>query len=202
MPGRLIALIIFCLTYPTGLQAQHNNETHANHQSEYADEILSEIPALTVEELQDLRAGAGMGFARVAELNHYPGPRHVLDMADVLDLSDKQVGIIQETFETMQREARRLGAMIIEAEQHLDHRFVRGHLDSDAISKPILELGMLYGKLRDVHLQAHVTTTAVLMEDQIDAYDRLRGYPSARLADAPPSDEGNRGEERVSGMQD
>ena len=35
----------------------------------------------------DLKAGRGMGLALAAELNGYPGPSHVLELADKLKLS-------------------------------------------------------------------------------------------------------------------
>ena len=37
--------------------------------------------------MADLRAGRGMGLALAAELNGYPGPAHVLELADKLDLA-------------------------------------------------------------------------------------------------------------------
>ena len=46
-----------------------------------------------------------MGFALPAELNGYPGPRHVLDLADGLELTEVQAERTQELFECMQREA-------------------------------------------------------------------------------------------------
>jgi hypothetical protein len=39
------------------------------------------IRGLTEEEISALQQGLGMGRARAAELNGYPGPRHVLDLA-------------------------------------------------------------------------------------------------------------------------
>ena len=37
------------------------------------------IKALSSKEVQGLLQGKGMGMAKAAELNQYPGPRHVLD---------------------------------------------------------------------------------------------------------------------------
>ena len=45
------------------------------------------VKALSADEIADLRAGRGMGFALAAELNGYPGPVHVLEHADALGLS-------------------------------------------------------------------------------------------------------------------
>ena len=43
------------------------------------------IKALSDQQIADLGAGRGMGLALAAELNGYPGPSHVLELADKLD---------------------------------------------------------------------------------------------------------------------
>jgi hypothetical protein len=45
---------------------------------------------LSDEQIADLRAGRGMALALTAELNGYPGPLHVLDLADQLALTATQ----------------------------------------------------------------------------------------------------------------
>ncbi|MBW5435799.1 hypothetical protein FXB41_13685 [Bradyrhizobium canariense] len=42
------------------------------------------IKALSHQQIEDLRAGRGMGLALAAELNGYPGPSHVLEFGDRL----------------------------------------------------------------------------------------------------------------------
>ena len=51
--------------------------------SPYAGEQTREIKALSGSDIANLRNGRGMGLARPAELNRYPGPRHVLDTAEL-----------------------------------------------------------------------------------------------------------------------
>ena len=63
-------------------------------QTPYAGMQTRSIKALSDQQIADLRAGRGMGLALAAELNGYPGPSHVLELADKLDLSpDQRVGI-------------------------------------------------------------------------------------------------------------
>ena len=58
--------------------------------SPYTELEKREIKALSKEEIGGYISGDGMGLAKTAELNHYPGPRHVLDLADELQLSGEQ----------------------------------------------------------------------------------------------------------------
>lgn len=51
-------------------------------QTPYAGMQTRPIKALSDEQIADLQAGRGMGLALAAELNGYPGPAHVLELAD------------------------------------------------------------------------------------------------------------------------
>jgi hypothetical protein len=55
--------------------------------SPYAGQEQRPIKALSDQEVAALLAGQGAGFAKAAELNGYPGPMHVLELADRLALS-------------------------------------------------------------------------------------------------------------------
>ena len=48
------------------------------------------IKALSEQQIADLKAGRGMGMALAAERNGYPGPLHVLELADQLGLTPAQ----------------------------------------------------------------------------------------------------------------
>src|SRR5262249_16169067 len=58
--------------------------------SPYAGQEQRAIKALSDEEIRDLLEARGMGLAKAAELNSYPGPLHVLQLAAELGLSDAQ----------------------------------------------------------------------------------------------------------------
>jgi len=57
------------------------------HGSRYSGLQQRSIKSLSDEQMADLRAGRGMGLALAAELNGYPGPAHVLELADKLELT-------------------------------------------------------------------------------------------------------------------
>lgn len=66
-------------------------------QSPYAGEELRSIKSMSPQKIESLLSGRGMGFAKLAELNHYPGPKHVLELADDLDLTPSQVSETKST---------------------------------------------------------------------------------------------------------
>jgi hypothetical protein len=144
--------------------------------SPYTGQEGRDIKALSKKEIDSYLSGDGMGFAKAAELNHYPGPRHVLDLADQLQLSAEQRKRTQAIFESMKSQSMSLGKQLVEKEQLLDSRFAEGTI-SDAELKPLVtEISVIQGKLRAVHLRAHLAQRAVLTQDQIRIYDAHRGY--------------------------
>lgn len=74
---------------------------------------LRRIKSLSEVEVQAYLSGRGMGLAKPAELNNYPGPMHVLELADKLKLSARQKSETQKAFERMNGEATRLGKLIV-----------------------------------------------------------------------------------------
>src|SRR5215510_12326186 len=60
--------------------------------SPYTGQEQRAIKALSDEEIRDLLEARGMGLAKAAELNSYPGPLHVLQLANELELSDAAQG--------------------------------------------------------------------------------------------------------------
>jgi hypothetical protein len=65
----------------------------------YAGQQTRTIKALSDDDIATLRKGEGMGMAKAAELNGYPGPKHVLDLAQQLRLTDAQRDNVQAIFE-------------------------------------------------------------------------------------------------------
>ena len=68
-------------------------------QTPYAGMQTRAIKALSEQQVSDLNAGHGMGLALAAELNGYPGPSHVLELADKLELSSDQRARVQSLFD-------------------------------------------------------------------------------------------------------
>jgi hypothetical protein len=144
--------------------------------SPYAGQETREIKALSRDEINGYVSGDGMGFAKAAELNHYPGPKHVLELADKLQLSEEQRRRSQMIFEDMKSKAVSLGKQFVEKEGLLDSRFAAANISYAELLQLVTEISVLHGEIRAVHLQAHLSQRAVLTADQLMHYDALRGY--------------------------
>jgi Spy/CpxP family protein refolding chaperone len=142
----------------------------------YAGQQNRVIKALSDEEIAALREGNGMGLAKPAELNGYPGPAHVLALADKLHLSQGQRQRVAAIHENMKTQARPLGEAVLRHEQALDQLFAKGVATEDSLAAETSVIGRLRGQLRAVHLSAHLTTRALLTPEQIALYQQLRGY--------------------------
>ena len=147
--------------------------------SPYVAQVTSPVRGLSAQEVADLRAGRGMGYARMAELNSYPGPRHLLDLQKELQLSTEQIEAIHAIFVEMEQQAQSLGQQIITEEEQLGVAFATNTLDETTLQRQVMQLANHYGQLRMTHLQAHLAVTPLLTTAQINAYNALRGYTSS-----------------------
>ena len=148
----------------------------AEVESRYAGQEKREIKALSEQEVQGYLSGSGMGFAKTAELNHYPGPRHVLDLAESLQLSQEQRRLTQAIFDRMKAEAVRLGQELLSRERELETLFNEGTISRAALDQLVAEIAEVRGELRAVHLRAHLAQKPILTQHQLGLYDVLRGY--------------------------
>src|SRR5258708_36046438 len=69
--------------------------------SPYAGQEQRSIKARSDRESSDLTEGRGLGLAKAAELNSYPRPLHVLELARVLHLTDTPRAAPQSLYSRM-----------------------------------------------------------------------------------------------------
>lgn len=148
----------------------------ADNSMPYADQQNRTIKALSADDISGFLKGEGMGFAKAAELNGYPGPKHVLDLGNQLKLALVQRQQVQAIFDKMSAAAKPLGAELVDHERVLDQLFQKGEITPDRLAAETTVIAELQGRLRAVHLSAHLETRALLSADQIGLYQHLRGY--------------------------
>lgn len=157
--------------------------TNDTEPSPYAGSEKREIKAFSSDEIASYLQGKGMGLAKAAELNHYPGPAHVLTLATELALTPDQKVRTKALFESMESEAMRLGKLSIVQERELDDMFASKTITEEKLQRSLEAIGLLQGRIRKVPLRTHLAQAEILDAEQIRKYDALRGY--AATADSP-----------------
>jgi hypothetical protein len=148
----------------------------AQHHSPYAGNEHREIKALSPEQTKQYLSGAGMGYAMAAELNGFPGPMHVLELADRLELTPDQRAATQRLMDKHKADARAIGAKRVAAERQLDMLFRHGALGQEQLADAVLATARIDGEYRLSHLETHREVRALLSDAQVARYNELRGY--------------------------
>lgn len=141
----------------------------------YAGQQSRALSMLSDTEIKGYLAGEGMGLARSAELNGYPGPAHILELDQDLGLTDAQRARVKAAFDAVKGKLRVLGARYVEAEQAVDAAF-RAKAPAKTLAARVSMANKLLGEIRMAHLTAHIEVTPVLTEAQRYKYAALRGY--------------------------
>jgi hypothetical protein len=149
----------------------------AQHQP-YSGQESRDTKALSAEEVKQYLSGAGMTYAKAAELNRFPGPQHALELADRLDLGAEQRAAIKALLDTHKAEARLIGAKVVDAERALDHLFRSGAVSQAALTEAVGKAAALTGEYRLSLLETHRRLRPLLTDEQVARYDVLRGYAS------------------------
>ncbi len=157
--------------------------------SSYAGQESRVIKSLTSQEIEALENGSGMGFAKTAELNHYPGPKHVLDLSEQLELTPSQKSRTQALYEDMRKKAVLAGQQLLRAEGALDLLFSDESVSAASLAMSLKTIGQSRAKLRFIHLEAHLWQKDILDPNQVTKYDHLRGYQN-RTSDHDSQDHG------------
>ena len=161
-------------------------QTHHGHgASRYAGEEGRAIKSLSEDDMAELRRGGGWGFAKAAELNGVPGPAHLLELKDEIPLNAKQVAAVEVIFKRMQRDAIAEGERLIALEQELETLFRERRVTDENLRQKLEQIEASRGRLRYVHLSAHLTTPALLSREQIERHIKLRGYGDDPCANVP-----------------
>jgi hypothetical protein len=141
--------------------------------------------SLAPEELRDLQEGEGMGLARAAELNGYPGPAHILVAARAgkIDLYAEQREAIERIHAATKAKAQALGQQILAQEASLEAGFRTGHVVEAELARRVEDIARMLAELRLTHLRAHLLTAAILRPEQIEEYYQFRGYTAPSSGD-------------------
>jgi hypothetical protein len=149
-----------------------------SHKSKYAGEEKREIKSLSATDIEELQNGKGWGLAKAAELNGVPGPAHLLEMKEEIDLNAEQIRVIEDIYRKMKQEAVPLGLELIELERDLNNHFANRTITNELLRQILQKIAQVHRQLRYVHLSTHLKTPDILKSEQIILYNKLRGYSS------------------------
>lgn len=144
--------------------------------SKYSGQQDRVVKSLSAEDIKQLESGKGWGLAKAAELNGMPGPLHVLQMKKEIELTATQEKTIQVLYEQMKASAVPLGRELVRLEKELDAAFASKNITEDSLKQKLDLIAQAYSRLRFVHLVAHIKTERILRPQQVESYNRLRGY--------------------------
>jgi Spy/CpxP family protein refolding chaperone len=154
--------------------------------SPYVGFETRDVKTLSAERIEGLKRGEGLGYALAAELNGFPGPRHVLDIGEQLELTEEQRQRTSVVYDRMRRDAVAAGEALIAAEAHLSRLFEMKHATYARIEAQTAVAAAQDARLRAVHLNAHLAMMEILSPAQVESYNRLRGYrPQSEKGGAP-----------------
>ena len=121
-------------------------------------------------------------MAKLAELNGYPCTRHVLDLAYVLELSNRQQANITTIYDNMKK-AVMLWQEIVSIEKIANEGFKNKTITDSQIKQLIMKGSEVYGQLRYIHqLNTHLKMVDILTPKQINLYNNLRGHSPWTIA--------------------
>lgn len=176
-----VALVLGLAAVPTTAQ----NHDHGGAEAPYAGFEQREIKNLSLQDIEEIRRGGGWGLALPAELNGRPGPAHLLDLADELELSQEQWEAIAAKHDQMRADAIMAGERFIAAEAAISAAFAGPDVTEAELQDLLAKAAQARAALRFVHLSSHLSTPKVLHADQIRAYAVLRGYAQDPCASIP-----------------
>ena len=151
------------------------NSKHTFH-SKYDGQESREIKSLSEVDIDELTNGKGWGLAKAAELNGVPGPVHLLEMKEEIHLSQNQIKQITSLYQEMKHRAIPLGLKLIQLEKELNKYFADGLITDEKLQDILGKIAQTNMQLRYIHLSTHLKTPKILASEQIDLYNKLRGY--------------------------
>ena len=177
----LIVLAGLLAAAPLAAQTQHG--TDSGHHGHAGGHAQGQQEAQACEESFDkvIAEGRGFGMAFAADRNGYPGPLHVLELREALQLTLDQQARVRSLLSAMFAESRPKGAELLAAEAGLRRLFERGGPTEESVRAHVMQIERLRGELRLVHLRYHLKTRELLTDQQRATYHTRRwAAPPAR----------------------
>lgn len=133
--------------------------------------LFSQIPSDRDALLKGLEGDNG----KTAEMNKYPSPKDLLELATTLNLSSVQKSRLIEIRDNTISRAKQLGKEIVQIENELHKAFQARIINEKSCTDDAQQIGRLRGRLRAVFLTSHIRAKAVLNDSQVSMYRKIQG---------------------------
>ncbi len=160
----LFALAILALLLPVAALQEHREAASAQ----------AAHHAFLEQEREALEQGQGFGMALVADRHGYPGPKHILELQQELELNPAQEEQVRSLFERMHTRALTAGHDVLAKEAELEKLFASGTPDEPGVRRLLAEVSAARAELRWIHLSAHLAARDLLTPGQRARYLALR----------------------------
>jgi Spy/CpxP family protein refolding chaperone len=147
---------------------------HGSHGVDSASAPHRRMQAALEERNGVIAKGLGAGLAFPADQNSYPGPLHVLEHKDALQLTapqERRMAALQAAMFAASRPASR---RLLEAEDRLRRLFADGVADESRVRAAVADVERAWTDVRLVHLLTHLQARVVLTEEQRRIYHEVR----------------------------
>lgn len=155
-------------------QSGHGHRSGAHGHGSDDAQAHHRVEAYLREFDQVVADGRGFGLAFAADQNGYPGPLHVLELKDQLQLTPQQEARMQALFAAMLAAARARAARLADTEARLRGIFTGGTADAATVRAAVADAERARAEVRLVHLLTHLETRDLLSEAQRRTYHQLR----------------------------
>src|SRR5688572_28076959 len=132
------------------------------------------VKALSVQQIKEYLAWADMGYSKAAEIYDFPGPAHVLRLADEMALTAEQRTAAQDLLRQHKAQAREIGARFVDAECDLEMLFRLRKVQPAGLASAVRQLDRVESQYRLLHLETNRRMHALLSEKQVARYAELR----------------------------
>lgn len=154
--------------------APHREGVSASSSASVPPGKARRVSSLSLDEVEGLLSGRGLGLASAAETNGYPAPQDVLALAGELGLDDGQRRAVQRAHDRTRTKAAEAAARYVAAERALDDAF-RSQAAAMLLTDRLAEAERRRAELRLIHLAAHLEITPLLSGEQRRKLQELRG---------------------------
>jgi hypothetical protein len=159
---------LLLLALPVAAQHEQHMKSPAATQ-----QTMAQHHAFLEAEREAIERGEGFGMALAADINGYPGPKHVLDLKKELKLTPSQEAAMQTLMSQMKEKALAKGKDVLLAEKRLEEMFAQGKSEDES-REETYRVASLRAELRWVHLATHLAAKKILTAQQIAAYQQMR----------------------------